>query len=101
MKPFTIAVAAIVLMFSGCSEAPQQTTVRKEVAPPQPVKGRYALYQMFNAARGWSGDIQILRLNSIDLRDVKPERGKAAAWQATFVSPQLRSEERRVGKECR
>jgi len=90
MKPFTMALAAIMLMLSGCSEAPQQTTApKREVAPPQPVKGRYALYQMFNAGRGWSGDIQVLRLNSIDLRDVKPERGKAAAWQATFVSPQL------------
>ena len=89
MKPLAIAVAAIVLMLSGCSEAPQQNTPPKAVAPPQPVKGRFALYQMFNAGRGWSGDIQVLRLNSIDLRDVKPERGKAAAWQTTFVSPQL------------
>ncbi len=89
MKPLAIVVAATVFMLSGCSEAPQQNTPPKQVTPPQPVKGRYALYQMFNAGRGWSGDIQVLRLNSIDLRDVKPERGKAAAWQATFVSPQL------------
>ena len=44
---------------------------------------------MFNMARAWGPDAQVLQLNSIDLPDVKRERGKAAAWQATFVSQQL------------
>src|ERR1700683_2498540 len=84
----TAIVSASVLLVSGCSEAPQQAE-KKEIAPPQPVKGRFALYQMFNSARGWSSDVQVLRLNSIDLPEVKRERGKAAAWQAYFVSAQL------------
>jgi hypothetical protein len=84
----TAIVSASVLLVSGCSEAPQPAE-KKETAAPQPVKGRFALYQMFNSARGWSSDVQVLRLNSIDLPEVKRERGKAAAWQAYFVSAQL------------
>jgi hypothetical protein len=87
MKPLLAALAtAAILMIPGCSEAP--APVEKKQAPPaQPVKGRSALYQMFNAARAWSPDVQVLSLRSIDLPEVKRERGKAAAWQAYFVSP--------------
>jgi|SRR6266852_6093728 len=89
MKPLLLALAGTSLLLApGCSEAPQKTE-KKETAPPEPVKGRFALYQMFNSARGWSPDVQVLRLNSIDMPEVKRERGKAAAWQAYFVSAQL------------
>ena len=89
MKLTLTALAAASLLFvCGCSETPQSAE-KKETAPPQPIKGRTALYQMFNMARGWAPDVQVLELNSIDLPDVKRERGKAAAWQATFVSRQL------------
>jgi len=87
MKPLLVAVTvASMLLISGCSETPQPAE-KKEVAPPEPAKGRTALYQMFNAARAWSPDVQVLSLKSIDLPEVKRERGKAAAWQAYFVSP--------------
>jgi hypothetical protein len=89
MKTFLLAIAAASLLFvSGCSEAPQKAE-KKDIAPPQPVKGRFALYQMFNAGRGWAPDIQVLRLRSIDMREVKAERGKSAVWEAYFVSPTL------------
>jgi hypothetical protein len=84
-----LALAAVSLLFAcGCSETPQPAE-KKDITPPEPVKGRAALYQMFNMARGWAPDVQVLQLHSIDLADVKHERGKAAAWQATFVSQQL------------
>jgi hypothetical protein len=41
---------------------------------------------MFVAARGWAHDVQAMRLRSIHLEGVKSEPGKAAAWEATFVS---------------
>jgi hypothetical protein len=89
MKPLLLAIASASLLFvSGCSEAPQKTE-KKEATPPEPVTGRRALYQMFNAARGWAPDVQILRLRNIDLPEVKRERGKGAAWEAYFVSPGL------------
>lgn len=83
------ALAVLPILFvCGCSDSTQPAE-KKAVAPPQPVKGRSALYSMFNMARAWGPDVQVLQLNSIDLPDVKRERGKAAAWQATFVSQQL------------
>ncbi len=84
--PLTTCATLMLLLSCGCSEAPQKTE-KKDVAPPEPVKGRSALYQMFNMARGWAPDVQVWRLHSIDLPDVKRERGKAAAWEAYFVSP--------------
>jgi len=88
MKLMLTAFAAVPLLFlCGCSESPQPAE-KKAVAPPEPVKGRSALYSMFNMARGWAPDVQVLQLHSIDLPDVKRERGKAAAWEATFVSQQ-------------
>ena len=81
----SVTVASL-LIIPGCSDAPQPAE-KKEVRPPEPVKGRTALYQMYNAARGWLPDVQVLMLKSIDLPEVKRERGKAAAWQAYFVSP--------------
>jgi len=87
MKPLLAAVTvASLLLIPGCSDSTQPAE-KKEVRPPEPVKGRTALYQMYNAARGWSADVQVLWLKSIDLPEIKRERGKAAAWQAYFVSP--------------
>jgi len=87
MKTFTLfTAAALVLSMAGCSTetpAPQKKAAEK---PAEPVTGRYALQQMYIAARAWAPDIQIVRLTSIILPDVPPEPGKAAAWQALFVS---------------
>ena len=83
------AVTAIFSLLAGCSDSPPPAAaVKKVVAPPEPIKGRSALYQMFGAARAWASDAQVLELHSIHLGEVKSERGKAAAWQATFVSQQ-------------
>jgi hypothetical protein len=88
MKILSTAFAALLFLFAcGCSEAPQPAE-KKETAPPEPAKGLTALYQMFNMARSWAPDVEVLTLHSIDLPDVKRERGKAAAWEATFVSRQ-------------
>jgi hypothetical protein len=83
--PFCLTATSLLLM-SGCSDSTPGE--KKSEAPPQPVTGRFALFQMFNGARGWSPDVQVLELHSIHMTEVKSERGKAAAWQATFVSPQ-------------
>jgi len=79
MRLVAALAAASVLFIPGCSEAPPPAE-KKAAPPPEPVKGRTALYQMFNSARAWSPDVQVLSLKSIDLPEVKRERGKAAAW---------------------
>src|ERR1700756_5994190 len=83
---FTIISA--VMVFSACSDAPQKSAKKAPEAPPEPISGSTAFFRMYTPARGWAVDLQPLRLNSINLPQVKKVPGKAAAWQATFVSPQ-------------
>jgi hypothetical protein len=87
-KLLIAATTACLCLLAGCSDSPTPAAEKKEATPPEPVKGRFALYQMYNPARVWAADSQVLELHSIHLPEVKSERGKAAAWQATFVSQQ-------------
>jgi hypothetical protein len=41
---------------------------------------------MYQVARSWAPDAQVLRLNSMAVSEVAPVRGKAGAWEATFTS---------------
>jgi hypothetical protein len=54
-----------------------------------PVTGRYALQQMFVAARTWAQDLQIASMTSMHFTQVPSVQGKAGGWQVTFVSPSL------------
>ncbi len=88
MKTFTLfCSAALLLLLAGCSTEAPAPQKKAEEKPPEPVTGRQALQQMYIAARAWAADIQILRLSSILLPDVKADPGKAGAWRAIFVSP--------------
>lgn len=79
---------ALVLLLAGCGEAPKPSAEKPKEPekPPEAVTGRWAFHQMYAAARGWALDIQVLRLRSIPLEEVKSEPGKSGAWEATFVS---------------
>jgi len=86
MKTSAWFTLGTLLLLSGCSSETPAPAKKAEAAPAVPVTGRHALQQMYIAARGWSPDIQPLRVTSILLPEVKAEPGKAAAWQAIFVS---------------
>jgi hypothetical protein len=83
--PFFLA-AACVLLTSCASEPPKPKEPEK---PPAPVTGRYALQQMFIAARSWAQDLEIASMNSMHFSQIKDEPGKSGGWQVTFVSPSL------------
>jgi len=87
MRKLFFLTCAALLLLAGCSETPQ-TAVKKEVEkPPEPVGGQSALFKMYQVARSWSPDVQILKMNSMLLNEVPDvPRGKAAAWEATFVT---------------
>lgn len=90
MKPFSLVCTGVLFaLLSGCSSEPPAPSKKVVEAPPAPVKGRQALQQMYITARGWAPDAQPLKVNSILLSEVKAEPGKAAAWQALFVSASL------------
>ncbi len=86
MKLKHFGALAAVLLLAGCSEAPQPAA-KKDLKPPEPVTGRYALYEMYRPARTWAADAQIYTMRSMNLPEVPAVPGKAPAWQATFVSP--------------
>jgi hypothetical protein len=78
--------AAFAVLLVGCSE-PSKPQAKEPEKPPEPVTGRRAFFYLYPAARIWAPDCQVLQMRSINLSDVKSEKGKAGAWQVTFVSP--------------
>jgi len=78
---------ALFLMLSGCSETPTNTAEKKKEEKLEPITGQSAIYKMYQMARSWAPDAQVLKMNSMLLTEVTDvPRGAAAAWQATFVS---------------
>jgi hypothetical protein len=81
-----IVSSALFLMLAACSETPT-TTAKKEPEKVEPITGITALYRMYGMARAWSSDAQVLQLATIRIAEYTQEvPGKAAAWQAIFVS---------------
>jgi hypothetical protein len=82
-----LLTAACGLGLAGCSDPPKPKAPEK---PPEALSGRTAFFRMYGPARVWSPDIQVLRVSSIRVADVKDEPGKTGAWEAVFVSPSKR-----------
>lgn len=91
MTNFKGALGALVAMMlaTGCTEVPKTETKKATEKSPQPVSGRQAFQMIYPQARRWAPDAQPLELRSLDLAQVKAEKGKAGAWQAIFVSLSL------------
>ena len=84
-RSFLPLAGSFLLLLSGCSEP--STPAKKAEEKPVPVTGDTALSKIFQVARTWDPRIQVLKLTSSHIADVPEERGKAAAWEGTFVSP--------------
>ncbi len=54
--------------------------------PAAPVSAQSAFGGMFASARSWAADVEPLRVSQIDVDGVEAQGGKAAAWEAVFVS---------------
>jgi hypothetical protein len=80
-----ILLAAAVLAVA-CGRAPQPVATQEQ-PPPEPVDGQKAFFQCYVAARGWAGDVHGLRLESVNIPEVKPVGGRYGAWRASLVSP--------------
>jgi hypothetical protein len=77
----------LILFLSACSDAPKIAEQKQPPKPPELLTGRQAFQRMYPQARGWAPDAQPLEIRSVNLAQVKAEKGKAGAWQVTFVSP--------------
>ena len=80
------AASVLILVLAACSEAPKTAEKKAPPPPPEPVTGQSALYKMYQVARSWAPDAEVLKLASIQMAGVKAEPGKAGAFEATFVS---------------
>lgn len=91
MNTVVYILLGVMVGLFGCTETPTEESVAKKAAkkeekPPEPVDGQKAFFQMYIAARAWSKDAQGIRLETLNLPEVKPEGGAFGAWRATFVS---------------
>ena len=84
-KLLFLSSCGLALILSGCSDQHNES-VKKETKPAEAVTGQTALYRMYQVARSWAPDAQILKMNSIHITEVPSVPGKAGAWQVTFVS---------------
>src|SRR5215469_14415040 len=80
-----LAGCALLVVFAGCSDQPKVSEKQVEKAA-EPITGQSALYRMYQVARSWASDAEVLKMNSLHVTDVPDVHGKAGAWQAIFVS---------------
>jgi len=83
--PLLLSICGLALVLAACSEQPVKTEKKVE-KPAEPVTGQSALFHMYQVARLWSSDAQILQMHSMHLTEIPDVHGKAGAWQATFAS---------------
>jgi hypothetical protein len=88
-KPSIFPALALLAILTACSDTPTATTtaVKKEPEKVEPVTGQTAVFKMYQMARSWASDSQVMKMQSMRLTEVKDgPPGTAPAWQATFVS---------------
>ena len=76
---------SILMLLSACSDAPKTEKAKEAEKAPEPLTGRQKMYPQ---ARAWVIDASPLRLRSVRL-STKPQKGKADAWEAVFISQSL------------
>ena len=72
-----------VLLLAGCADDPP---VKKAEPPAAPITGRQAFQYMYGSSRIWATDSMPLTVRSLNPKEVKPEPGKAGAWEVIVVS---------------
>jgi hypothetical protein len=78
---------ALLAILTACSDTPAPTAAKKEAEKVEPVTGQSAVFKMYQMARSWAPDSQVLKMQSMRLSEVKDgPPGTAPAWEATFVS---------------
>jgi hypothetical protein len=86
-KPYIFPAIALLAILTACSDSPTTTAVKKEPEKPEPVTGQTAVFKMYQMARAWAPDAQVMTMQSMHLSEVKDGApGTAPAWQANFVS---------------
>lgn len=86
-KSLFFPAIGLLAVLAACSETPAPTAAKKQPEKAEPVTGQSAVYKMYQMARTWAPDAQLMKLSGVRLSEVKEgPPGTAPAWQATFVS---------------
>ncbi len=86
-KSSIFLASALFAILSACSDTPTSTVAKKEPEKLEPIGGQSAIFKMYQMARSWAPDAQVLKMQSMHLTDIKDGApGMAPAWQAVFVS---------------
>jgi hypothetical protein len=90
MRTSSILLASTLFaLLTACSDTSTTptATAKKEPEKLEPVGGQTAIYKMYQMARSWAPDAQVLTMQSMHLTEAKDGApGMAPAWQAVFVS---------------
>jgi hypothetical protein len=96
-KTSLILACALFGMLTACSDSTTtKSAEKKEPEKVEPITGQTALYRMYQSARTWASDAQVLKAANLHISEAPeapPATGAAAAWTATFTS-QSKSEAR-------
>ena len=98
LKRCAVGVVAFgVVLVGGCNSsstppASDASAAKAPAAPPELVTAKTAFWPMETSAVKWSSDAVPLTITAKDLTGFKNEGGKAAMWEATFVSPSLHAQ---------
>jgi hypothetical protein len=74
------------LLLAACSEPAKVDKAKEPEKAPQPLTGRQAFQRIYPQARSWAPDSLPISLRSVNLAQVKSEKGTAGAWEVIFVS---------------
>jgi len=85
MNRTLFSISILTLLLTGCSDstAPAKKAPKKI---PEPVTGQSAIFQIYQLARTWAPDAQLLRLENGDIPEAKAQPGKYGLWRAMMVS---------------
>lgn len=74
----------LISLLTACSDAPTESKAPPKA--PEQLTGRQAFQRTFPTARAWAADCQPFQVRTLVLESVKPEPGKAGAWEITYIS---------------
>ena len=68
-KPSILPAIALLAILTACSDTPTTTTaVKKEPEKVEPVTGQTAIFKMYQMARSWASDSQVMKMQSMNTR---------------------------------
>lgn len=83
---FSLVLLGPGLLLTGCSSVPAPVKKAAPKKPAEPVSGQSAIFQMFQVARTWAPDAQLLKVENGNIAEVPPQPGKYGLWRAVFIS---------------